>query len=102
MTQPPAHFDRRIPARDRRARVRQAVRSLAYVQLEDGNGGVALNISEGGIAIQAIVSLSAVDLPSMRIQLAHSRKQIEAKGRVAWTNGFRRLAGVEFVDLSEE
>jgi len=102
MTQTPAHFDHRIPARDRRAGVRQAVRSLAYVQLEDGNGGIALNVSEGGIALQAIVSLSAVDLPSMRIQLAHSRKQIEAKGRVAWTNGFRRLAGVEFVDLSEE
>jgi TonB family protein len=70
--------------------------------LGDGNGGIALNVSEGGIAVQAVMSLGGDDLPSLRIQLAHSKEQIEAEGRVAWTGDLRKLAGVEFVNLSEE
>jgi hypothetical protein len=54
------------------------------------------------MAVQAVMSLGGDDLPTLRIQLAHSKKQIEAKGRVAWTGDLRKLAGVEFVDLSEE
>ena len=87
---------------DRRAHARQPVRSIAYVELGDGNGGIALNVGEGGLAIQAVMSLSGDDLPAIRIQLAHSRKQIHTKGRVAWTADLRKLAGVKFVDPSEE
>lgn len=54
------------------------------------------------MAVQAVMSLGGDDLPGLRIQLAHSKKQIEAKGRVAWTGDLRKLAGVEFVNLSEE
>lgn len=102
MAQTSTHLGGGIPSGDRRAQVRQAVRSLAYVELGDGNGGVALNISEGGIAIQAVMALNGDDLPAIRIQLAHAKKQIEARGRVAWTSNLRRLAGVEFADLSDE
>jgi TonB family protein len=87
---------------DRRVHLRQAVRSLAYVELGEGNGGIALNISEGGMAVQAVMSVMETELPAMRVQLAHSKKQIQAKGRIAWTTGLGKLAGVEFVDLSEE
>ena len=102
MAQTSTHLGRGTLSRDRRAQARQAVRSLAYVELGDGNGGVALNVSEGGIAIQAVMALNADDFPALRIQLAHSKKQIEAKGRVAWTSNLRRIAGLEFVDLSDE
>ncbi len=102
MSQVSSHLDpaERLP--DRRAHTRQAVRSLAYVELGDGNGGIALNVSEGGLAVQAVMSLGGDDLPAIRIQLAHSRKQIQAKGHVAWTGDLRKLAGVKFVDLSDE
>jgi TonB family protein len=91
-----------IQPANRRAHLRQPVRSLAYVELGEGNGGIVLNVSEGGMAVQAVMSLMGDDLPLLRVQLAHSKKQIEAKGRVTWTGGLRKLAGVEFVDLSEE
>jgi len=102
MSLPASHFDRNPRLPDRRAHFRQPVRSLAYVELGDGNGGIALNISEGGMAVQAVMSLGGDDLPSVRVQLSHSKKQIQVKGRVAWTGDLRKLAGVEFVDVTEE
>jgi TonB family protein len=97
-----ANFDRNARAEDRRVHFRQPVRSLAYVELGDGNGGIALNISEGGMAVQAVMSLGGDDLPALRVQLSHSKKQIELKGRVAWTADLRKLAGVQFVDVSDD
>ena len=102
MSLPASHFDRSPRLPDRRAHFRRPVRSLAYVELGDGNGGIALNISEGGMAVQAVMSLGGDDLPSVRVQLSHSKRQIEVKGRVAWTGDLRKLAGVEFVDVPDE
>lgn len=102
MAQISTQFDSNTRSSDRRAHLRQPVRSLAYVELGDGNGGIVLNISEVGMAVQAVMSLGGNEIPVMRLQLAHSKKQIEAKGQVAWTDQFRKLAGIEFVDLSEE
>src|SRR5579872_2198240 len=102
MSLPASHFDRNPRLPDRRAHLRRPVRSLAYVELGDGNGGIALNISDGGMAVQAVMSLGGDDLPSVRVQLSHSKKQIQIKGRVAWTGDLRKLAGVEFVDLTED
>src|SRR5271154_7102613 len=97
-----ANVDSKARPSDRRVFRRQPVRSLAYVELGEGNGGIVLNVSEGGLAVQAVMGLRSDELPCMRLQLAHSKTQIEAKGRIAWTSEFRKLAGVEFVDLSAE
>jgi len=97
-----AHADRSRQPADRRAHFRQPVRSLAYVELGEGNGGIVLNVSETGIAVQAVMSLLSDDLPCLRVQLAHSKKIIEAKGSITWTDALRKTAGVEFVDLSQE
>ncbi len=37
------------PKTDRRAHPRQKIQSLTYVELGGGNGGIALNVSEGGM-----------------------------------------------------
>src|ERR1700733_4911496 len=97
-----SYFERSTQPPNRRLFARQQVRSLAYVELDKGNGGIILNVGEGGMAIQAVMSLSGNELPQLRVQLAHSKKQIQAKGRIAWTGELRKLAGVEFVDLTEE
>src|SRR5271165_160198 len=97
-----AHADDSKRALDRRVHARHQVRSLAYVELGAGNGGIVLNVSEGGIAVQAVMHLMSDELPCVRVQLAHSREKIEAKGRISWTGGLRKTAGVEFVDLSQE
>jgi TonB family protein len=102
MSQVSAHIDGSKQSADRRVHVRQPVRSLAYVELGEGNGGIVLNVSEGGIAVQAVMSLMGEELPCVRVQLAHCKKRIEAKGRITWTGALRKTAGVELIDLSQE
>jgi len=87
---------------DRRLHLRQQVMSLAYIELGEGNGGIVLNVSEGGLAVQAVMSLLDDDLPKMRFQFSQSKDWIAASGRIAWTSESRKMAGVEFVDLPEE
>jgi TonB family protein len=91
-----------IPASDRRAHPRQRIRSLAYVHLGESNGGIVLNISEGGIAVQAAEALDAGEEPlAMRIEIPGSRKRLEVSGEIMWVGESRKEAGLRFVDLSE-
>ena len=92
-----------VPARDRRAHPRQRVRSLSYVELGQDNGGIVLNISEGGIAVQAAQALDETEgLIAMRIEVPGSRKRLEVNGEFAWIGESRKEAGFRFVDLQED
>ena len=102
MSQVSAHIDGSDKSFDRRVHGRHQVRSLAYVELGEGNGGIVLNVCESGIAVQAVTSLMGDEVPCVRVQLSHSKKRIEAKGRIAWTSGLRKTAGIEFMGLSQE
>jgi TonB family protein len=91
-----------LPPSDRRLNSRQPIRTLAYVALDEGNGGIVLNISEGGFSVQAVTSLMEDLLPGVRFQLSESEAWIEANARITWTSESRKLAGLEFVDLPED
>jgi hypothetical protein len=54
----PEEFPR---SRERRRFVRQRVRSLAYFDVGPDNGGLVLNLSENGLALQA-ANLSSAKL----------------------------------------
>ncbi len=96
------HIDEGLPAPDRRTHSRQPVRTLAYVELDEGNGGIVLNASEGGLSVQAVMSLMEESLPKMRFQLSQSKEWLETSARVAWASESRKVAGLQFVDLPEE
>jgi TonB family protein len=87
---------------DKRVHPRQPIRSLAYVDLGKGNGGINLNIGEGGMALQVVMRLDCDELPLMRVKVAHFRKAIEVRGRIVWTSESCKLVGIRFVDLSDE
>jgi TonB family protein len=91
-----------LSASERRAYTRQPIPSLAYVELDEGNGGIILNISEGGLSVQAVAGLMDDLLPGVRFQLAETDTWIKANARITWTNETRKLAGLEFVNLSED
>ena len=91
-----------LPGSDRRSSMRQPIPSLAYVELDEGNGGIILNISEGGLSVQAVTSLMDDFLPGVRFQLSETESWIEANARITWTSQSRKLAGLEFIGLSEE
>jgi TonB family protein len=90
-----------VQPHDRRLYARQPIRTLAYVELDEGNGGIILNISEGGLLVQAVTSLMDDLLPGVRFQLSEADGWVEANARLTWTTKSRKLAGLEFVDLAE-
>ena len=92
-----------VPARDRRAHQRQRIRSLADVHLGEGNGGIVLNISESGLAVQAAEALDDGEgVIAMRIEIPRSRKRLEVRGEIMWVGESRKEAGLRFVDLQED
>jgi outer membrane biosynthesis protein TonB len=87
---------------DRRARPRFPIVPLGYLQLGEGNGGIALNVSEDGLAITAAVILSDDYLPAIRLLFPDSDDWIEASGQVVWRSESKKEAGVRFAGLTEQ
>src|SRR5215469_765106 len=82
-----------------RAHRRTQVHSLAYIELSDENAGLILNISETGIAVQAVQVLTSDQFPRMRFRLPGTEVPVEAAGRLAWQVRSKKEAGIEFVGL---
>jgi len=91
----PEHADRRIHARHR-------IRALAYVELGENNGGIVLNVSEGGFAVRAAEPISEDGLSRLRFQMQHAKQPLEMSGKIAWTSDSGKEAGVRFVNLRDE
>lgn len=92
--------DNTLSSTDRRLVQRQQVSSIMYVKLGEHNGGVILNVSEGGLAVQAAMALMDENL-ALRFQLS-ANKWVEAYARVAWLTESKTTAGLHFDELSEE
>lgn len=86
--------------RPRRRHYRQKVQNLAYVRLDQANGGIIRDLSESGIAIQAVAPLRVNQEVSLRFELLNPRARVEARGRVAWADPLGQ-AGMEFLDIAE-
>jgi cell division septation protein DedD len=86
---------------ERRMYWRQKV-FFSRVEWGENNCGDVLNISLNGLALQAAEDLNDNELPKMRFQLSQAPAWVEAKGRIAWRNDSKKVAGVEFIDLSPE
>jgi PilZ domain-containing protein len=87
---------------ERRLHPRHRIRTLAYIDLVEDNGGFVLNISEAGLALQAAITLANEVLPHLRFQLPPSKKRVEASGRVTWLSPTGKDARVALVDLPED
>jgi PilZ domain/Gram-negative bacterial TonB protein C-terminal len=86
--------------RDRRHYSRQ-ITALNYIKLDEGNGGILLNVSEDGLAFTAAEPLSGEFVPRLRFQVADKTEWIEASGRIVWLNDSKKGAGVQFVQISD-
>src|ERR1700676_3233209 len=99
MSNPPQGAEHSLAIVDRRLRVRRPVPSLAYVDLGKDNGGIILNISEGGLAVALASPLDSNGLARMRFQTPGSGDWLEVSGEIAWISKLKRDAGIRFVDL---
>ena len=86
---------------DRRLLPRFTPKSVTYLEVGDGNGGIVVNISEGGLFVQAAVSLLGTEFPRLRLQVGF-KTYLELRGKIAWIGDYKKRAGIRFVDLSED
>ncbi len=94
-------FENLSERRDRRACPRSNSPLVTYIDLGDGNGGIALNISEGGLAITSAGMLFADYFPTIRFQLPKIPGWIETSGRVVWVGDSKKAAGICFEGITE-
>jgi PilZ domain len=86
--------------RPRRRHYRQRVQNLAYVRFDQANGGIIRDLSESGIAVQAVAALQVNQEVLVRFELLNPRTRVEVRGRVAWSERSGQ-AGMEFLAISE-
>ncbi|MGH9736604.1 MAG: TonB family protein [Candidatus Acidiferrales bacterium] len=87
---------------ENRAHPRVKVHSLAYIELGQENAGLILNISESGMAIQAVQTLSSNYLPRMHFRLPHTDALIQTSGKVVWQIKSKKELGIEFDAISDQ
>jgi outer membrane biosynthesis protein TonB len=84
---------------ERRQNPRHPVRPTEYIEIGDNNGGIILDISEGGMAVASAQALVGHQTLRFRFQLPRSLETIETSGAINWIGETKKRAGVRFVDL---
>ena len=67
----------------------------------DANGGIVLNISEGGISVQAAAVLDASEPVTLWLEIPRVRNRVEVTAEIVWLSASKKEAGLRFVDLPE-
>jgi hypothetical protein len=84
---------------DRRQTPRTKLVEIAYIGMGPENGGVVLDVSDGGLSFHAVSPVQLHETIHFSLSLrGHSR--IEGVGEVVWTNGMRTICGLRFTSLS--
>src|SRR6185503_17582478 len=89
-----------MPTTDRRHSPRVQLDQLAYLNIEPDNGGIVLNVSEGGLCFRSMGMLES-DSP-LRLSLQESNRKIDIPGELVWTDEVKKCGGVRFNTLTKE
>jgi TonB family protein len=84
---------------DRRTHPREKLRSVAYVDLGPGNGGVLQNVSETGLAVSLAMQFASEELLQLNFRLPEQEYSVKVRARVAWIGKSRKEAGLHFQQL---
>jgi hypothetical protein len=86
---------------ERRQSPRKRFENLLYVEVEPGNGGMVLNLSEHGFGFRAVRRVR----PKTDVKFAFNldeKRRVGGSGRIEWSDKEGRVAGVQFTDVSDE
>ena len=84
---------------DRRQYPRTKLAEIAYIGMGPENGGLVLDVSDGGLSFHAVAPVQQSETIRFLLSLrGHSR--IEGCGEVVWTNEMRTVCGLRFTSLS--
>ena len=85
---------------ERRQSPRIALKNLAYVDLEPDNGGILIDVSEGGICFRSAVPVPQTS--TVRFSFSLDNQRIEASGRLVWSDATRKRGGLRFTSVSPD
>ena len=88
-------------APDRRHSLRQRVNTPAFASFDGVTGGMILDLSEEGMAMQTLAPLEAHSLLPLHLSLGEPTAYLETTGYVAWADALGR-AGVRFSELPDK
>ena len=74
---------------------------LAYISLQPDNGGIVLDVSEGGLSFCAAAPIEVEKLIRFRLSVK-STDRTESTGELVWNDKTRRSGGLRFIKLSDE
>jgi hypothetical protein len=87
-------------APDRRHSLRQRVNTPAFASFDGVTGGMILDLSEEGMAMQTRAPLAAHSILPLHLSLGEPTAYLETTGYVAWADALGR-AGVRFSELPD-
>ena len=86
---------------ERRRCVRQRVHAPAFASFDGATGGMILDLSEQGMAMQTAAPVKQNRRIKVHLNLPEPVTNVETTGYIAWADAFGR-AGVRFSDIPEE
>src|ERR1700692_2576885 len=90
-----------LMAHERRLNIRKPLEHIAYLSLPPNNGGLVLDVSEGGLAFRAIAPVEADGPIHFRFAI-DSATRIKAVGELAWKDETGKSGGLRFTELPDE
>src|ERR1700730_11568810 len=74
---------------------------LVYVELESGNGGMMLSVSEEGFSFRAVTPVRANGIIRFSFIINGSEK-LEGHGNIEWTQDDGKVAGLQFTEVTPQ
>jgi len=88
------------PGRERRKSPRSTLTKILYVNLESGNGGIVLNVSDGGLAFHSVAPLTHNGPVRLWFSLSNDHR-FEVSGELVWSNQTKKTGGLRFTNLTD-
>ncbi len=86
---------------ERRLSTRKTPDYLAYISLPSDNGGIVIDVSEGGLAFHSVAPVEADGPIHFRFAM-DSPERVKAVGELAWKDESGKTCGVRFTELPDE
>lgn len=89
-----------IQVAERRRTPRTKLNQIIYISLRQGNGGIVLDVSEGGLGFHAVRPIEPGDPRAFRFSVEPLGKT-EIVGKLAWKDASGKSGGVQFTNLPD-
>ncbi|MGB8442548.1 MAG: PilZ domain-containing protein [Candidatus Acidiferrales bacterium] len=84
----------------RRQATRTTLNSVVYINFDSDNGGIVLNVSEGGLCFHSVAPVQREG--TLRFWFSEHKQKIEADAEIAWIDETGKTGGLRFTTLPEE